>query len=139
MIRSAAALILLAALPASAAERYPGPYRADVLAVVDGDTVRARVQVWPGQVAEGLIRIDGIDTPELRARCESERQRARQAREYLREMLRGRPLVFDVRADKYGGRYIGRIVTAQGIDVAQGLIAAGLARPYAGGKRAPWC
>jgi len=133
-----AALLLISA-PALAGERYPGPYRLEVIDAVDGDTIRARVQVWPGMMAEGLIRIDGIDTPELRGKCEAEKQAAAAARDYLRGMLTGEPLVYDVRPDKYGGRYLARVVTAQGIDVARSMIAVGLARPYSGGKREGWC
>lgn len=138
-MRHLIAALLLIAMPAHGAEKYPGPYRMTVERVLDGDSIKGRVSVWPGTVIEATIRIDGIDTPELRGKCEAEKQKAREARDYLRAMLGGMPLVYDVRPDKYGGRYVARLVTAQGVDVAAGMIAAGLARPYDGGKRQPWC
>jgi endonuclease YncB( thermonuclease family) len=45
----------------------------------------------------------------------------------------------DVQPDKYGNRVRARIVTPAGADLSQSLIQAGLARPYKGEKRQPWC
>ncbi|HEY5597861.1 MAG TPA: nuclease, partial [Kiloniellales bacterium] len=47
--------------------------------------------------------------------------------------------LYDISIGKYGGRVVARVVTAGGEDLGHGLLAAGLARPYAGRSRRPWC
>ena len=97
------------------------------LVVVDGDTFR-----YNGEA----IRILGLDTPEMRGKCPSERRLALKAKNRLRVLLQGQ-----IRLERRGkGRY-GRTlahVYANGVDVAQVLITEGLGRPYNGGRR-PWC
>ena len=134
------ALALAGGAHAAAAERV-GPYDVEVVDVYDGDTFTARVRIWLGQVVEVKVRIDGLDTPERaqRAKCEAERAAAERARAMLAGLLAAGPVVIDdVRYGKFAGRVLAR-VTAGGRDVAQALIAAGLARPYAGGHREGWC
>lgn len=116
-----------------------GAYLALVLAVTDGDTFRARVEVWPSVDVVTAVRIRGIDTPELRGKCASERERAIAARERTRALLgSGDVHLFHVEHDKYAGR-VDADVKAGGVDVAAKLISEGLARPYTGGTRAGWC
>ena len=45
----------------------------------------------------------------------------------------------EVRYGKFAGRVIARVETLDGADLGQGLIAAGLARPYDGRRRISWC
>ncbi|HRJ70125.1 MAG TPA: hypothetical protein PK812_11000, partial [Beijerinckiaceae bacterium] len=45
----------------------------------------------------------------------------------------------EVGRDKYGGRVLAGLLTREGRDVAGLMLASGQARPYAGGRRAPWC
>jgi endonuclease YncB( thermonuclease family) len=40
--------------------------------------------------------------------------------------------------DKYGGRVRASVADGQG-DIAQALLTEGLARPYGGERRQPWC
>ena len=131
---------LLLAGPALAAEHLAGPVPATVLRVVDGDTVEVAARVWLGQSVHTLVRLDGIDTPELHGPCAAERRLAEQARDWLRAAVDGRPVqLTDLRHDKYGGRVRAHLRTAAGGDIGAALVAAGLARPYAGGRRLPWC
>ena len=53
-----------------------GPFLALVLSVTDGDTFRARVEVWPGMEVQTAVRILGIDTPELHGKCQEEKDAA---------------------------------------------------------------
>jgi micrococcal nuclease len=58
----------------------------------------------------------------------------------LATLVAGRPvLVADPRPDKYFGRIVARLVLSDGVDAGQILLAEGLARPYAGGRRESWC
>ncbi|HYD99503.1 MAG TPA: thermonuclease family protein [Alphaproteobacteria bacterium] len=136
-------VLLLGAAPAAATatfDRLPGPYPAEVLSVVDGDTLKVRVAIWLGQTVETHVRLDGLDTPELRGKCETERDAAKAAREALGALIGPGPvLLADVRADKYGGRVIARVTAADGHDIAALLIAKGHGRAYGGAARGGWC
>ena len=81
---SLAGLLLLAAsTPAS--ERIPGPIPAELIRVVDGDTLLVTARVWPGHRVDTRVRLLGIDAPELRSLCAEEREQARAARDWLRQ------------------------------------------------------
>lgn len=137
-------LLFLAALavPATATprEKLPGPIPASVAAVIDGDTLRVRARVWLGQEVDTLVRLLGVDAPELHGRCAEERRRAEEARAFLRRRAQGgRVSLVDVRTDKYGGRVLARVLDDDGTDLGAALVAAGLARTYGGGRRVAWC
>ncbi len=75
MIR--AALIALAlAFPAHAGETIPGPIPADVIGVYDGDTLTVDAHPWPQITVRTSVRVRGIDTPEIRGKCSSEKAQA---------------------------------------------------------------
>ena len=116
-----------------------GAYLALVLLVTDGDTFRARVEIWPGIETVTAVRIRGIDTPELRGKCQAEKDKAIAARERLRALLAAGPVqLFHVEPDKYSGR-VDATVTVNGRELGQVLVSEGLARPYTGGTRQGWC
>jgi len=133
------------AIVAAAAENLPGPVGAQVLRVLDGDTIEVRAHIWLGQEVATRVRLDGVDAPELKGACQHERAMAMRARAYLAARLAtadGSPAqvsLSDIRAGKYGGRVLARVRTAGGEDLSHALLAAGLARPYAGEARRPWC
>jgi endonuclease YncB( thermonuclease family) len=113
---------------------------AEVLRVIDGDTFEARVNLWPGLNITTRVRLRGIDAPEMRARCGEERIKAEDARDALRRMLdQGNVGITRVTLDKYGGRVVADALTHGTPDVSSALIAAGLVRRYAGGRRESWC
>lgn len=133
------ACALLAVTPAVAKTIIAGPVVATVTSVVDGDTIRVDVESWPGVVSRVAVRLRGLDTPEMRGKCQEERALARQAKSRLAELVKVGPVELrEIAQDKYAGRVDAR-VTAGGVDVAAALIADGLARPYRGGKRGGWC
>jgi endonuclease YncB( thermonuclease family) len=113
-----------------AAEALAGPVPAKGERVVDGDTIDVRADICLGQTLLVRVRIDGVDAPELEARCPEERKLALAAREFLARRLG----VYG----KYGGR-VGADVADNKGDVGEALLAAGLARPYHGERRASWC
>ncbi len=126
--------------PPAGREVLPGPVKAEVLKVIDGDTLTVRARIWVGQNLEIHVRITGVDTPELRARCDRERTLAREARKTVRAAVAsGQVRLFDVQYGKYAGRVVARVETEDGRDIAKMLIDAGLGRAYGGGKRAGWC
>lgn len=115
-------------------------YLATLLSVTDGDTFKARVPVWQGIEVTTGVRIQGVDTPELRGKCEHERVLAGKAKEALSEILNaGKAITLrNVDDDKYSGRVAAQVFV-DGESVAEKLIKRGLARPYDGGKRSGWC
>jgi endonuclease YncB( thermonuclease family) len=122
-----------------AAEALAGPVSAVVERVVDGDTVDVRARIWLGQSLTVRVRIDGVDAPETRSQCADERRLAIDARDFLTRRLLNREItLIGVVYDKFGGRVRADISDADG-DIGQALMAAGLARPYRGERREPWC
>jgi micrococcal nuclease len=60
-----------------------------VISIYDGDSFRANIKDYPPIVGEHMaIRINGIDTPELRGKCEKEKQLARKAKQFTVKHLR---------------------------------------------------
>ena len=116
-----------------------GPVAADVVEVIDGDTLRVSAHIWLGQRLETLVRLGGIDAPELHGRCEEERRMALAARKALARAAGTTVLLFDVDYGKYAGRVTARVSTTGGQDLSALMLASGLARPYAGGARSTWC
>jgi endonuclease YncB( thermonuclease family) len=122
-----------------AEEALAGPVSAIVERVIDGDTVDVRAHIWLGQSLTIRVRIEGVDTPETRSECADERRLAGAARDFLaRRLLNKEITLLRVVYDKFGGRVRADIRDSEG-DVAQALMAAGLARPYRGERRQPWC
>ena len=125
--------------PALAGEILPGPIPARVERVIDGDTIEVKARIWIGQEVRVLVRLDGIDTPELRGKCEDEKVRARAARDHLSSIPGTEVALTGVYEGKFAGRVVARVGHAEMGDLATSLLAADLARPYEGGKRQPWC
>lgn len=119
--------------------RLAGPFPAEVLTVIDGDTFEARVTVWLGHEVTTRVRLLGIDAAEMGSECAEERELAALSRAALDRMLGRRVLLGDVRFDKYGGRVLARALDEAGRDVAQRMLADGYALSYEGGRRQAWC
>lgn len=130
---------------------YPGPYKADVYYITDGDTFFARAHLWPGLNADVNIRLLGVDTPETRRpKCDSEKVAGKAATAYLMELLGstyrgavlGKPLATVELRNVKRGKYAGRIladVFYNGQNVTEAILKAGHGRVYDGGKREGWC
>lgn len=134
-----AAAIALAALPTQAAEVIPGPISADVVSVYDGDTFTAVAHIWPEFAVTTDIRPTGVDTPEIRGKCQAEKDGAVLARDRARMLLAAGVRLRDVHHGKYAGRVVARVELPDGRDLAAVLIGEGLGRAYDGGKRRSWC
>ncbi|MEE8392870.1 MAG: thermonuclease family protein [Rhodospirillales bacterium] len=118
-----------------------GPIPARVIEVIDGDTVIVRAKIWLGQEVETRVRLAGVDTPEIKGKCENERRLARDARDLVRQMLgrEGEVVLSDIHYGKYAGRVVARVDTPDGEDFSGALIRAGLGGRYDGGPRLNWC
>lgn len=113
-----------------------------IISITDGDSLKVQITLWPGQTLETSIRIAGIDTPELRGRCEKEKKLAAEARNALAELLplQQSVLLSHVESDKYGGRFLASVRTADGVDVGGELLKRELAVSYSGkGAKHDFC
>ncbi len=104
--------------------------------VVDGDTIIVDIEGWPPIIGEQIgVRVSGCDTPELRDKRPEIRAKARCARDVVKAMLQAAGYIElrNIRRGKYF-----RIVAdvyADGYNLADLLISAGHALPYAGGTK----
>lgn len=116
-----------------------GLYTAKIVNVYDGDTVHA-VMRFNGKFQKFSVRIYGIDTPERKLKLgtpnrDSLKAAAELARMEVVQLVLNKLVVLKCRGfDKYG-RLLANIVTREGVDVSQHLLAKGMAVPYFGGKK----
>ncbi|MBD3610482.1 MAG: thermonuclease family protein, partial [Gammaproteobacteria bacterium] len=95
---------------------------------------------WPAIVGKRApVRVNGVDAPEIRGKCQKEKPSARQAKQFTVKVLRDAKVIElrNVRRGKYF-----RLLADVYVDnrsLAELLILYGHARPYDGGKRAGWC
>ena len=113
-----------------------------VRSVYDGDTFRADLdEIGSDLFYKNIgIRIAGIDTPEIRGKCDKEKKLARAAKRMLKELLnKGAVSLRDCKRGKYF-RIVCR-VKAGGVEVSRVLLDKELAVPYDGGKKRKgyWC
>ena len=112
---------------------------AEITSVYDGDTFHCNVSGYPPIIGERIsIRINGIDTPEMRDNRPAVKALARQAKQYTVQRLReGRKIELrNMQRDKYF-----RILTdvyVDGSSLGRELIQRGLAKQYDGGKKTKW-
>ncbi len=133
-------LLIATSYPSYAAKRLDGPIKGSVIKVLDGDTLEVSIDVWLNQQVETKLRIIGIDTPEIKDKCPSEKKKALEAHsEVVRLINDSEVTIYNIRYGKYAGRVIADVKTADGVDLADYMIEKGLARPYKGKKRKGWC
>ncbi|MFN3363489.1 MAG: thermonuclease family protein [Allorhizobium sp.] len=132
-------LMLVSVAPLSAASRQiDGPVAAEVVKVIDGDTVLVEAMPWPDHKVSTYVRLRGIDAPELKSKCAAFREAALKAKSELTSLVNGRVTVqlTAISGDKYFGRVVADLTLADGSRPADRLLAAGLAEPYAGKQKA---
>ena len=138
MLRVALAVVLLLAPSVAWAACYDWPLRAPP--AYDGDTLRITMPGLPPELSEMLVRVAGVDTPEIRGKCWPEKAAAIRARDFVtRSLAEARSVSFcNPKWGKYGKRVIAEVVL-DGKNLAAILIERGLGRPYDGGRRKGWC
>ncbi len=123
-----------------APEAIAGPIEARIVKVRDGDTVEVEAFIWPMQTVRVAVRLKGIDAPEKRARCASEKIAADRAADRLVELVGSGPVYLSgISGDKYFGRVLARLSTKTESDLGAKLLSEGLVGRYGGGKRRDWC
>ncbi|AGN11318.1 thermonuclease family protein [Simiduia agarivorans] len=112
----------------------------EVVSIYDGDTFTVNIKDWPSVAGERIsVRIAGIDTPEMRGRCDYEKQRAREAKQFTVAALRNARQIRlqNLQRDKYFRLLSDVYVDGENLGVM--LMQQGFAVPYAGKTKVDWC
>ena len=113
----------------------------EITSIYDGDTFRANIEDYPTIIGYRMaIRVNGIDTPEIKGKCTKEKALAREAKQFTVKMLRNAKVI-ELR-NLQRGKYF-RIVADVFTDnksLADELIKNNLAvRYYGKTKIKDWC
>ena len=107
----------------------------------DGDTIRFDLPGYPPIAGDDIrVRVNGIDTPEIKGECEQEKYDAQQAKEMVADILKDAEQI--VLRNMERGKYfrIAADVIVDGESLGDMLIEAGMAVRYDGGKKNKnWC
>jgi micrococcal nuclease len=115
-------------------------YSAEVLRVVDGDTVDVLIDCGFSTFRKERIRLHGIDAPESRTRDKEEKVRGLAAKARLQELIKNtsKKVIIKTKLDKKGkyGRILGVIWDEdKKKNFNKMLVTEGHAKKYLGGSR----
>ena len=136
------ATILFLFITSSAyAESFGDYIGAEYVRNYDGDTITFNLREFHPIIGKGIsVRVNGIDTPEIRGKCKAEKELARQAKELIGALLSKANKIDLLNLQR--GKYFRLIadVIVDGINISDALIDADLAVRYDGGKKVKgWC
>jgi endonuclease YncB( thermonuclease family) len=140
LIRAAPYLLILLSIQAQAAPQYGTVTVSKVINVYDGDTFRVNIDSLPPIVGKNIpIRVNGIDTPEIRGKCQYEKNLALEARDFVRVKLANAKEIKLTNLQR--GKYFRVVanVLVDGVSLEQELLDNKLAYEYSGGKKLSWC
>jgi len=108
----------------------------------DGDTITVNIPNTHPLLGEKIsIRVNGVDTPELRTKNPCEKAKGFKAKELVQSIMQNAKNIElrNVSRGKYF-RIVADVI-ADGVDIKKALIDARLAVPYDGGKKTvvDWC
>lgn len=122
-------------------ETYGSVVVSKVISIYDGDTFKVNIEGYPAIVGEKMsVRVNGIDTPEIKGKCAQEKELAHKAKQIVVELMKKAKVVElrNMQRDKYF-----RIVSDVYIDgknLSSLLIEKNFAVTYDGGtKTKNWC
>ena len=103
----------------------------------DGDTFDVAIDVGFDITINTRVRLNKVDTPEMKSRLKEERDLAKLARDFVRDKILNKTV--DIITHKKGkyGRYLVDVIVDDN-DLASMLLEKKLAKPYFGGKKTPW-
>jgi len=133
-------ITLLISLNLQAKPQYGTVTVSKVISVYDGDTFRVDINSLPPIVGKNIrIRVNGVDTPEIRGKCQYEKNLALKARDFVRARLANAKEIklTNLQRGKYF-RVVANVVV-DGISLERELLDNKLAYEYSGGKKLSWC
>lgn len=140
MIRLYLILLFIPSIIFAANKDYGSVIVSEITSIYDADTFTANIEGYPPIAGERIsIRILGIDAPELRGKCESEKIAASIAKQHTVQALRSAKVI--ELKDMQRGKYFRILahVYVDGKSLGKELMKAGHAKAYDGGKRNAWC
>lgn len=141
-----ATLFVLVLLPAISVAQplnaitFPNVIVSEITSIYDGDTFRVNINSYPKIIGHRMsVRVNGIDTPELKAKCSKEKVLALKAKDYTVSALRNSHKI-ELKGIKRG-KYFRLLadVYIDGESLARSLVLNGLAVEYHGGTKSNWC
>ena len=112
----------------------------DQIEVHDGDTLYLSIKEYPPIIGDHIgIRVLGVDTPEIRGKCDYEKDLAQQAKTFTTNAINNAKKIELKKLDR--DKYF-RILAELWIDdknFADMLITNKLAYAYFGEAKTPWC
>lgn len=111
-------------------------YKAEILRIVDGDTVDVRIDLGFNMWHKCRVRLMGINAPESRTRDLEEKARGLAAKEWLKNILEASS--DDIEMQSHGEGKYGRVLGTfyiKGVDINDLMVNEGHAEIYDGGKR----
>ena len=132
--------LFLGVLSVQAAPEYGTVTVSKVISVYDGDTFRVDIDSLPPIVGKNIpIRLNGVDTPEIRGKCEHEKDLAIKARDFVRNKLANAKEINlnNLQRGKYF-RVVANVMV-DGVSLEQELLDKEFAYKYTGGKKSSWC
>ena len=133
-------LYLTVTFQAQAAPQYGTVTVSKVISVYDCDTFRVNIASLPPIVGKNIpIRVNGVDTPEIRGKCQYEKNLALKARDFVRAKLANAKEIKLTNLQR--GKYFRVVanVLVDGVSLEQELLDNELAYEYSGGKKLSWC
>jgi len=137
VILSALILIVTAA---QAEPQYGTVTVSKVNSVYDGDTFRVDINSLPPIVGKNIaIRVNGVDTPEIRGKCQYEKNLALEARDFVRDKLSNAKEIKLTNLQR--GKYFRVVanVLVDDVSLEQELLDNKLAYRYDGSRKLSWC
>ncbi len=135
-------ILPLLLLPTLSFSKDYGDYQGAVyVSNYDGDTIKFDLPGLHPIIGKKInIRVNGIDTPEIRGKCEQEKYSAEQAKEMVADILKDAEKI-DLKNMERGKYFrIAADVFVDGESLADILIETGMAIRYHGGKKTHnWC
>ena len=135
-----ATTLLLLSFSSQAGVSYGTFTVSQVISVYDGDTFRVDIDELSPIAGKNIpIRVNGVDTPEIRGECDSEKELAIEARDYVAGLLESADEILLVNIER--GKYfrILAVVMIDGVNLTELLIDKGLGYAYTGGTKKSWC
>ena len=107
----------------------------------DGDTITFNLPNLHPIIGKKIrVRLNGIDTPEIKGKCDKEKYDAEQAREMVEDILKDAEKITLKNMQRGNYFRIASDVIVDGESLADMLIEAGMAVRYDGGKKnSRWC
>ena len=140
MIKFVALIFLITTINLQAKPQYGTVTVSKVISVYDGDTFRVNIDSLPPIVGKNIrIRVNGVDTPEIRGKCQYEKNLALKARDFVRVKLANAKEIKLTNLQR--GKYFRVVanVLVDGVSLEKELLDNELAYEYSGGRKLSWC